>query len=257
MNAQQDTGSAGGAAPAPAPKRRDWWRPAALVAVIAGATVAAKLFHLDEQIDDLQAWIRGLGVWGPGAYVGVYALAALAAVPQTFLMLAAGVLFGPWLGTLTVSIGSTLGAALCFLVARYFARDATARWLANSGRFQRLDDMTDRHGALVVAVTRLIPFFPYNMTNFAFGLTRVRFGTYVFWSWLCMLPSTFIFVAGGDILGDLLVRGFRRDAVDWQVLAVLAGDLVLVACVLALARRKAREDREAPGPGAAPGRGSP
>ncbi|MCU0723970.1 MAG: VTT domain-containing protein, partial [Planctomycetes bacterium] len=151
--------------------------------------------------------------------------------------------------TLTVSAGSTLGAALCFLVARHFARNATARWLSRSARFRRIDALTARHGALMVALTRLIPFFPYNMTNFAFGVTSVRLRTYVFWSWLCMIPATFIFVAGGDLLGDLLVHGFRRESVDLQVLTVLALDLVLVALVAALARRRVREDGAAPGTG--------
>jgi uncharacterized membrane protein YdjX (TVP38/TMEM64 family) len=228
-------------------RRGDWLRPLALAALVAGSAVAAEVFHLDERIAGLQEWIRGLGAWGPAAFVGIYAAAALAVVPQTILMLAAGVLFGPWTGTVTVSIGSTLGASLCFLVSRHLAREATARWLGRSGRFRRLDAMTVRHGALVVALTRLIPFFPYNMTNFAFGLTSVRFLTYVFWSWLCMLPATFIFVAGGDILGDLLVLGFRRESVDLQVLAVLALDLVLVALVAALARSRIREDRDRDG----------
>ena len=76
------------------------------------------------------------------------------------------------------------------------ARDAVANWLSRSEKFQRLDKLTAEHGAIMVALTRLVPIFPFNLLNYGFGLTRVPFWTYVFWSWLCMLPATVVATCG-------------------------------------------------------------
>ena len=111
---------------------------------------------------------------------------------------AAGALFGSFWGVVYVNIAATIGAALAFLVARYWARRAVVNWLQGNARFQKLDALTSKHGAVIVAVTRLVPLFPFNLLNYGFGLTRVGFWTYLFWSWLCMLPGTVLYVVGTD-----------------------------------------------------------
>ena len=137
-------------------------------------------------------------------------------------------------GAVVVSVGATLGASLAFLVARYLARDAVVARFSHKEAFQRLDRMTEERGAVIVALTRLIPLFPFNLLNFGFGLTRVRFGTYVFWSWLCMLPGIVVFVAGTDAAVQFLMGG----RVPWIVLATLAVGIAVLAGLVRYARRK-------------------
>lgn len=166
-------------------------------------------------------------------FVPLYAVAVVAALPGSALTVAAGALFGSVLGVLVVINAATLGATLSFLIARYFARDAIARWLSTNERFRRLDQLTEQQGAMIVALTRLVPVFPFNFLNYGFGLTRVSFWTYVFWSWLCMLPGTILYVVGADAL----TQGIARGEVPWVLIDAMGGVGVLLALLVRYARR--------------------
>jgi uncharacterized membrane protein YdjX (TVP38/TMEM64 family) len=137
-------------------------------------------------------------------------------------------------GVILVSLGATIGASLAFLIARYFARDAVASWLSKREKFRTLDALTEKHGVMVIAIVRLIPLFPFDILNYAFGLTRIPFWTYVFWSWLCMLPGTVLYVVGVDAVIQAIVQ--RR--VPWPLLGIIAGVGVLLAVLVRFARRK-------------------
>jgi uncharacterized membrane protein YdjX (TVP38/TMEM64 family) len=117
------------------------------------------------------------------------------------------VLFGTTRGIVTVSVASTLGAALSCLIARYFLRELVEKWLKKNEQFTKLDNLTEKQGAIIVAITRLVPLFPFTLLNYGFGLTKARFGTYIFWSWLCMLPGTVLYVAGSDVIFKLIANG--------------------------------------------------
>jgi uncharacterized membrane protein YdjX (TVP38/TMEM64 family) len=132
------------------------------------------------------------------------------------------------------SLGATVGASLAFLISRYFARDAIVRWLSDKEKFRRLDRLTEQHGAIIVALTRLVPLFPFNLLNYGFGLTRVRFWTYVFWSWLCMLPGTILYVVGADAIAKAIAQG----RVPWTLVAILVAAAIALALLVRFARRK-------------------
>ena len=199
---------------------RDLWRPYALLTFIAAMIILAKIFGWGERLGDLRQWISSLGAWGPVAYVSIYILSTLAALPGVVISVIGGVIYGSLLGVILVSIGSTLGASLAFLIARYFARGAVARWLSKNEKFSRLDEMTEKHGAVIIAIVRLIPLFPFDLLNYGFGLTRVPFRTYVFWSWLCMLPGTVLYVVGADAVSKAVVSG----GIPWLLI------IIIVAC---------------------------
>lgn len=209
-----------------------WWRPVLLLAMIVTLVVIAKVFHLGGKLGAVQDWIRTLGVWGPIVFITIYALATIVAVPGSALTIGAGALFGSVQGVIFVSIASTLGASLCFLIARYVARNAVAGWLAKNEKFSRLDALTERHGAIIVAITRLVPIFPFNLLNYGFGLTRVRLRTYVLWSWLCMLPGTVLYVVGADAVATALSDG----KVPWLLVLVI----IIVMAFLAVVVKKAK-----------------
>jgi len=209
------------------------WRPIALIATIVVVLVAAPALGIGDRLLELREWIAGLGAWGPWVFVGLYIVAVVAALPGSAITLVAGALFGSVVGIAVVSAGSTIGAGLSFLIARYFARDAAARWLMSNEKFRRLDQMTEKHGAIIVALTRLVPIFPFNLINYGFGLTRVRFGTYLFWSWLCMLPATAVFVVGADAV----TAGFTSGRIPWGLVLAAVG----LATVLVVIVRQARQ----------------
>ncbi len=112
------------------------WRPLLLVALLVAAVVGARAWNLAERFAELEAWIEGLGPLGPLAFLGIYIVAVVLAVPGVAITVLAGALFGAVVGTAVVSVGSTVGAALAFLIARFLARDAVARGLARSARFR-------------------------------------------------------------------------------------------------------------------------
>jgi len=198
-------------------KKFGWWRPVSFLIAIVAIFILVKVLGVWDHLDLLRKWIEGLEAWGPIVFVLIYAVAVVVAVPGEALSVAAGALFGSVTGVISVSIASTLGASLSFLVARYFARDAAARWLSKNEKFQHLDKLTEERGAFIVAFTRLVPLFPYNLLNYGFGLTRVHFWTYVFWSWLCMLPGTVLYVVGSDAL----FKGISQKKVPWVLIWVV------------------------------------
>lgn len=213
------------------------WRPILLIAFIIAIFILAIVFGAGEKLGTLREWIRSLGALGPAVFVGLYVLGVVAGIPGSALTVAAGGLFGSVLGVILVSLASTIGASFSFLIARYFARDAVAGWLSKREKFKKLDGMTEEQGAIIVAVLRLIPIFPFNLLNYGFGLTRIPFWTYVFWSWLCMLPGTVLYVVGVDAVIQLIIQ--RK--VPWILFGVIAGVGVLLAVLVNFARGKIKE----------------
>jgi pyruvate/2-oxoglutarate dehydrogenase complex dihydrolipoamide dehydrogenase (E3) component/uncharacterized membrane protein YdjX (TVP38/TMEM64 family) len=209
------------------------WRPVLLLAVIIALLVLARVFGLGDKLGALRDWIHGLGPWGPLVFMLIYIAAAVAAIPGSALTVAAGVLFGSFWGVILALNAATIGASLAFLISRYFVREAMVRWLGSKEKFQRLDRLTEEHGAIIVALTRLVPIFPFNLLNYGFGLTKVPFWTYVFWSWLCMLPGSLLYVVGSDAIFQAVARG----EVPWT----LVGVLLVVAAGLTILVRVARK----------------
>ncbi len=213
--------------------RRRWAKPLLLLVPLVALAIAAPALGLGQWIAQLRGWIEGFGALGPLVFALVYAVAIVAAVPASLLTVAAGAMFGSVVGVATVAAGATAGAAAAFAIARWLARDAVSGWLGRSEKFMRLDAMTERHGAVIVAITRLLPIFPFSLLNYGFGLTRVRFGTYVLWSFLRMLPGTALYVVGADAL----TSGIAQGRIPWGLVAALAAIVALLAFAIRRARR--------------------
>jgi uncharacterized membrane protein YdjX (TVP38/TMEM64 family) len=164
----------------------------------------------------------------------IYIAATVAAIPGSALTIAGGALFGSFWGVVVTLHAAVLGASLAFLVSRYFARESVVKWLGKNEKFQRLDKLTQEHGAIIVALTRLVPIFPFNLLNYGFGLTKVPFWTYVFWSWLCMLPGSILYVVGSDAVFTAVARG----EIPWPLVGVLFGVIAVLTVLVRAARRK-------------------
>lgn len=199
-----------------------------------------------ELVPGFVGWVEGLGALGPALFILGYALATVAFVPGSLLSLAAGAIFGVAWGTVCVLAGATLGAAGAFLISRHLARPAVERRLRGDERFERIDRAIGREGGKMVFLLRLSPALPFNLLNYALGLTRVRFGAYVLAS-IGMLPGTLLYVYSGKVAGDVaaLAAGgaVERGPGYYAVLGVgLAATLVLTVFVTRLARRALHEE---------------
>ena len=157
-----------------------------LAAVIAGIVLAVLN---RESIDSaaLEAWVTGFGPWAPVVFVCAYILATVLFLPGLLFTVAAGALFGPYFGTLYALVGAAVGATFSFIVARYVLAD----WIAGRtpARVQRVIEGVEAEGWRFVAMTRLIPFIPFNALNYVLGLTRIRLAHYVAASIVFMAPG--------------------------------------------------------------------
>ncbi len=173
-----------------------------VLAMVAGAIVLAALNRDQLNPQALDAWLSGFGLLAPLVYVGMYALGTVVFAPGSLFALAGGAMFGPVLGTVLNLVGATIGAAIALLIARYLAGD----WVAQKtgGRLKRMITGVENEGWRFVAFVRLVPVFPFNLSNYAFGLTRIRFLSYVLTSFITMAPGalayTWLGYAGREAL---------------------------------------------------------
>lgn len=200
------------------------WRKA--LYLLGGVAVVGALWFGGRQLGgsvlDFAEWVRGLGVWGPLAYILGYAVAAVAFVPGSLLTLASGVIFGLLWGTVYTLIGASLGACAAFLVGRYVARGAVERRIQGNPRFAAIDRAVGREGLKIVALLRLSPIFPFNLLNYGLGLTKVKFWHYAV-ACLAMLPGTFLYVYYGKLAGSLVAVAsgeVERGPGQWVLLGV-------------------------------------
>lgn len=147
-------------------------------------------------------WIDRLGTTGAIAFMVIYALATVAFFPGSVLTLGAGILFGVLWGSIYVFIGACIGATLAFLVGRYVARGWIAKKIEGHPKFNAIDKAIGREGFKIVLLTRLSPVFPFNLLNYALGLTSVSLKDYVM-GFIGMIPGTVMYVYAGSLLGDL------------------------------------------------------
>jgi uncharacterized membrane protein YdjX (TVP38/TMEM64 family) len=214
-----------------------------VLALLAAASLLVVLYFLDVQklIQVALAWISDLGPWGPVFFFVFYILATLLFLPGLIPTMAAGVLFGVIQGTLLVSISSISGATLAFLTGRYLAREWVAAMIRGNQKFEAIDAAVAQEGWKIVGLTRLSPVFPFNLLNYAFGLTQVSLKHYFLASWIGMLPGTVMYVYIGSLAGDLATLGSgdrSRTPAEWALYGVgLMATVVLTLYLTRIAQR--------------------
>jgi uncharacterized membrane protein YdjX (TVP38/TMEM64 family) len=191
-------------------------------------------------IQPFAQWVDGLGFWGPAAFVLGYAIAVVAFVPASLLTLGAGAIFGIAHGVIYVFVAATIGSCLAFLVSRYLARSAVERKLEGKPKFSAIDRAVEAEGLKIVFLLRLTPVVPFNLLNYALGLTRVRFADYAIAS-VGMLPGTLLYVYSGKLAGDVAaVAGNPAVARGWGYYSLLALGLAATLAVTMVVTRSAR-----------------
>ncbi|MBI5455315.1 MAG: TVP38/TMEM64 family protein [Deltaproteobacteria bacterium] len=190
--------------------------------ILAAVFISVRVFGLGEYLEEerLRVWIASFGIWGPVAYVVVYSVAPSLMVPGLPLTVVGGVLFGPLWGSVYTIFGATVGASLAFLIARYLGRDWVRSRIEGS-KLRDLDRRVGEEGWKIVAFTRLIPLFPYNFLNYAFGLTRVGFLEYLWATFVFMIPGVVAYVVFSSSIFDLLRGVLSRQFVIGLALVVI------------------------------------
>ncbi len=180
---------------------------------------------------ELQSALQGLGSWAAMAYIGLFAVLPAFFFPVAVLALAGGLLFGLWWGSVYTFIGAVLNCTLMFLLARYAGREKVEVLIQKKLSpvwQQRLQNLGGSGGFLLLIVLRLIPAVPYNLINYAFGLTAMPFRTYILASAIGIIPGTLAFINIGDKALDVGSPDF------WIAIGLL---VLLLAVTAALGKK--------------------
>lgn len=211
-----------------------------IAVVIAALIVLAHQLNLQDALQAALIWTRDLGPWGAVAFIGIYIMATVLFVPGSLLTLGAGVIYGVAKGSLFVFLGASLGATIAFLIGRYLARNWVSKQIQSNTKFQAIDQAIAQEGAKIVLLTRLSPFFPFNLLNYGLGVTQVSLKDYVI-GFLGMIPGTVMYVYIGSLAGSLTMIGAETQTtspeaqtVQWVIRIV--GLLATIAVTLYVTR---------------------
>jgi uncharacterized membrane protein YdjX (TVP38/TMEM64 family) len=214
---------------------------ALILIALTGLFALARMFDGQQLLRDALDWISSLGRWGGVFFILLYLLATVLFLPGFILTLAAGVLFGVIWGSVAVSVGSITGATVAFLIGRYLARDWVAKKIEGNEKFEAVDQAVASEGWKIVGLVRLSPVFPFNLLNYALGITKVSLKEYFFASWIGMLPATVMYVYVGSLAGDLATLGTEersRTPGEWGLYVVgLVATIVLTVYITQIARK--------------------
>lgn len=216
------------------------------LAVIVGLVVASRFVNVRDVLVAALDWIEANRGLGSIAFILLYIVATVFAVPGLIITLAGGAIFGLALGFLLVSAGSTLGATAAFLVGRYLAREWVANRVQSNKTFKAIDDAVAEEGWKIVALTRLSPVIPFNVQNYAYGLTKIDAWHYMLASWIGMIPGTLMYVYLGSAVGNLaaVLAGERESSPVQYVLFGfgLVATVAVTVYVTRLARRRLNKE---------------
>ena len=219
----------------------------ALIIIVIALFLAMRFLPVQQWLRNFNDWVGEMGVAGIFIFIGVYAIAAVLLAPGSILTIGAGFAFGLWKGFLAASAGATLGASLAFLVARFIARDKVEAIAKRNQKFCNIDNAIGKQGAKLVFLLRLSPVIPFNLSNYFYGLTGVKFWPYVFASWIGMMPGTFLYVYIGTAGKAAVSAAIGDEAMKhgwqyWTFMSIgLAATIIVTIWVTKIARDAVKE----------------
>src|SRR5213594_3191592 len=215
----------------------------ALAVILIALGLSMKFLPVREWLTDFNTWVGQMGIAGICIFIAVYAFATVLLAPGSVLTIGAGFAFGLWKGFLAVSAGATLGASLGFLVARFIAREKIEAIARRNETFRKIDNAIGKEGAILIFLLRLSPVIPFNLSNYFYGLTAVRFWPYVLVSWIGMMPGTFLYVYIGAASKAAVSAAAGGEAVkhSWQYWTFLGVGLVATIIVTIWVTKIARD----------------
>ncbi|MDV3353810.1 TVP38/TMEM64 family protein [Leptolyngbyaceae cyanobacterium CCMR0082] len=185
-------------------------------------------------------WVEGLGPVAPIVFILMYIVITVSFLPASVVTLGAGAVFGIVKGTILVFIGAMLGATAAFLIGRYLARDWVSNKVSGNRIFKAIYDAIEKEGRKIIFLVRLSPAFPFNLLNYALGLTNVSLTDYVLGT-VGILPGTILYVYLGGVVGSA-ATGQERSPAEWAFLLVgLVATFAVVFIVTKVARKSLQE----------------
>ena len=219
-----------------------------LSALVAILILAIRSFYVQDFLRNVLMQIEHLGAWGPVAFIVTYNLATVLFIPGSVLTLGGGVIFGLWWGSVYVFVAASLGATFAFLIGRYLSRDRVVKYMEAHPKFKALDRAVSQEGFKIVFLTRLCPLFPFNLLNYALGITQVSLKDYVLGSF-GMIPATILYVYSGSLVVDLAAIGAatgytnpQASAVKWLINIISFSATVAVTVYITRIARKALDE---------------
>jgi len=214
-----------------------------LIVIVIALFLAMKFLPIQQWLCSFNDWVGHMGAAGVFVFIVVYAAATVLMAPGSILTIGAGFAFGLWKGFLAVSAGATVGASLAFLLARFIARDKIEAIAQRNEKFRNIDSAIGKQGAKLIFLLRLSPVIPFNLSNYFYGLTAVRFWPYVLASWIGMIPGTFLYVYIGTA-GKAAVEAAAGGEVmrhGWQYWAFISVGLAATIAVTIWVTKIARD----------------
>jgi uncharacterized membrane protein YdjX (TVP38/TMEM64 family) len=212
--------------------------------VVVVAAVAGLLFYgreVSSQLPAFAAWVKSLGVLGPLAFIGGYAIAAVLLMPAFLLTLAAGALWGFPLGLVYAMAGAAVGASCAFLAGRHLVRRFVEHYVDRHPTIAAIDRAVESEGARLVFLLRLSPAIPYTLLNYVLGISRLRFRDHLI-GLLGMTPVAAMYVYAGKVAGDfaLLASGAAAPRGTTYYILVTTGLIATVAATVLVTRAAKR-----------------
>ncbi len=214
-----------------------------VISILFVTLVVAALVYFDahEEILRLLDWLDAQGIWGPLLFILLMMIVVVFLLPGVLFTTGAGFVFGVVEGTVCVVVGTTLGATLAFLGARYLFGERASQFVLRHARLRLVTEELTPRGWQIVLLTRLVPFFPFKLSNYFFGLTQFTLRGFMAGTFVGVIPLSLNSVYLGSIAADISLEGVRsagRGPVEWALYG--AGFLVTVGLVIYLNRLASR-----------------
>ena len=227
-------------------RRVIFWQGAAIVAAIALAVMLSRFFPVVSFIEALQERVMSWGAWAAICYPLLFAACNILLLPGGVLAVGGGFFFGLWWGFLIVFTGNIVSTAISFSLSRFVARRWFQRKLSANATLRALGPAVERESWKIILLSQLHPLFPTSLLNYFYGLTRIRFSTYMLWASIGRMPGLFFYAYLGT-LGQLAVRIMRgksypRTLEYW----IWGGAFITTVLLLVVLGRVARKAIERP-----------
>jgi uncharacterized membrane protein YdjX (TVP38/TMEM64 family) len=223
-------------------KREIPWLWVGFAVLLIALTAAWFVLPVSDWLKSFNQWVASLGALGYVIFAAVYVVGTVVLAPGSPLSIAAGLVFSSW-GLPLVIVAATIGAGLAFLVARYIARERVARMTEHRPKFKAVDRAVTEEGWKVVLLLRLNPVVPFNLQNYFFGLTDIKFWHYLTATFVGIIPGAALYVYLGAI-GAAAGTGDSGSVLKWVFFGV---GLLATVVVTVLIARKAKAKLDALG----------
>jgi uncharacterized membrane protein YdjX (TVP38/TMEM64 family) len=182
-----------------------YWQAASLVTIAILVFALSQFFPVMDFVEAVQRRVISLGAWAAVCYPVLFAACNILLLPGGILAVGAGFFFGLWWGFLIVFVGNLIATAISFTLSRSIARRWFRQKLSDNPTLRALGPVVERESWKIILLSQLHPLFPTSLLNYFYGLTRIRFGTYMLWASIGRIPGLFLYAYVGT-LGQLAVR---------------------------------------------------